>query len=836
MPPVTKNLPRTSGATPPSVRIIGDQLILQNDALFGGETSAATRRLLELAFSLPEVKSATIRGERGLVTFIVSSNAIPGQIWQRLGALLRQKQVPEPSREIRADRLPLQPPAPGLPVRISRFGQTLTTFRVRALASERIRIAHPLLRDRDIKSRVLESLGSVRGVVSVRSIRLWGSVIIVYDPQLISPEQLLRFLDDSWAGLLVGPPSPPLPRKLAVAGSLLALSFTAQFFRLALLPWATAAVALYNLPNVIAAIRDLRRRRIGLPAMYTLGFSFLLYFRLPFASSLFSTVTQTWPALSNHLAISSENRLFAPQRRRQIWARLSEGQAGEVEIDIAALRPGMIITARKGDYIPADGAVVEGLASVHESFLTGGRGGADKLPGDPVYAGAFVGDGNISIRITHAGHATAGAALARLLPRRAISNLPSTQDVDRAGHRNAKPALLAALIMLAVTRTPRYSQVIIRPDYLSAPRLSAHLSALAAVAEALSGGALIRNPAALDRLLAADIIVLDDGVNFVKRRVQVSEILSQDRTAGNETLRFVAAALAGGDDPRTGALKREAKRRRIVIPQGSDYRRQAGTILFRDETGSEIRVMAPASALKRGLYAPNAAFAAQLKAEAALPQTDPATRSFVVSRARNILGLVRFARNGPLETTDAVAALRLEFPNTRFVYLSSAPQVEAEARAEELGLDAVFGGLTANAKTEVMRSLSARAVWIGDGTDPSTAPTRAAAAVSVSIAGLEKLADDFADILLLGGDLRALSPARLAAKRRFGQLKADYRTVYLANLAAVAGGFVAGFGSLQAGFTSNLGTAAVFLARWRALNNLAHHNEKAELAQRPGRI
>ncbi len=827
MPPAPSNPPLVANARPPSVRIIGDQLVLQNDALFAGETSA-TRRLLELAFSLPEIKSAIIRSDRGLITFIISGTAAPTQIWQRLGALLRQTQTPDPSRQIQADRLPLQPPAPGLPVRISRFGQTLTTFRVRTLASERMRIAHPLLRDPDIKARALESLRAVHGVVSVRGVRLWGSVIISYDPQSISPETLLRYLDDSWASLLQGPPTPPLPRKLAVAGSLLAMSFTAQFFRRAFLPWATAAVALYNLPNVIAAMRDLRRRHVGLPAMYTLGFGFLLWFRLPFASSLFSTITQTWPALSTRLAMDSEAKLFAPQRRRQIWARLAEGQAGEVEIDIAALRPGMLITARKGDYLPADGIIVEGLASVHETFLTGGRAAADRQAGDIVHAGALIGDGSITIRVTRAGNATAAAALARALPSRPIGNLPSSQEVERIGQRNARPALLAAIVMLLATRMPRYSQVIIRPDYLSAPRLSAHLSALTAVAEALAGGALIRNPAALDRLLTADIIVLDDGVNFSTRRVQLHEVLSQNRAAGAEALGFAAAALAGEDDPRAAALKREAKRRRIFTPETSDVRRQAGAILFRDETGSEIHVLAPAAALQRGLYAPGATLAAALQAEAAAPQTDPATRSFVVARGRNILGLVRFYRSGPLEAADAIAALRLETPDTRFVHLSAAPQEEAEVRASELGLDAVFGGLTADAKTDVMRSLSARAVWIGNGADPATSSIKAAAAVSVSIAGFERLAHDMADILLLKGDLRALSPARLAAMKRAGQLKADYRTVYFANLAAVAGGFLAGFGGLQAGLTSNLGTAAVFLTRWRALNKLALANEAAK--------
>jgi hypothetical protein len=118
-----------------------------------------------------------------------------------------------------------------------------------------------------------------------------------------------------------------------------------------------------------------------------------------------------------------------------------------------------------------------------------------------------------------------------------------------------------------------------------------------------------------------------------------------------------------------------------------------------------------------------------------------------------------------------------------------------------------------------MRSLSARAAWVGNATDPATATTRAAAAVTISTAGIDNLSHDRADILLLRGNLLALFAARLAAERRLGQLKSDYRAITLANLAAIAGGFIAGFGSLEAGLTSNLGTAAVFLSRWRDLQS-----------------
>jgi manganese/zinc-transporting P-type ATPase C len=98
--------------------------------------------------------------------------------------------------------------------------------------------------------------------------------------------------------------------------------------------------------------------------------------------------------------------------------------------------------------------------------------------------------------------------------------------------------------------------------------------------------------------------------------------------------------------------------------------------------------------------------------------------------------------------------------------------------------------------------------------------------VSISLGGLRDLPEDEADIVVLRDDPRALLALRAAVEAHRGRLKSDYRTVYTANLLAVAGGFAAGFGSLQAGLTSNLGAALVFLGRLRGLARLSSRAER----------
>ena len=270
----------------------------------------------------------------------------------------------------------------------------------------------------------------------------------------------------------------------------MALAFTGQFLRPALLPWATAAVALYSLPNAIRAIGDLRRGQIGVHAMASVSLGFLLWTGMPFATSVMATFVQLWPALTHRLAARIEYRLFAEHHRRLAWARLSVPRGAEARVELADLRPGTTVWARKGDTIPADGIVLEGLAAIDEHILTGARGAVDRTVGDRVFAGTLVRDGAVAIRAERVGDATSAAALSRALPSGTVSGLPSIADVEDVANRNAKPALVLAGLMLLATRTPRLSQVSIRPDYASAPRLSAHLSALRSVVELLEGGAL----------------------------------------------------------------------------------------------------------------------------------------------------------------------------------------------------------------------------------------------------------------------------------------------------------------------------------------------------------
>jgi cation transport ATPase len=380
--------------------------------------------------------------------------------------------------------------------------------------------------------------------------------------------------------------------------------------------------------------------------------------------------------------------------------------------------------------------------------------------------------------------------------------------------------------LLLATQAPRLSQVVMRPDYATAPRLSAHLSALTALAEALADGALVRRPSVLDRLSSIELFAFDDSAILASRGIEVHKINVLARSAATETIAFAAAALRGHSDPRGLALASELENQGVVAAAAHGHRQRAGEILYWNESGALISVASPARAIAENYTAPTSTISNVIKKLAGSPAADAELRPLVVVRDRRIVGVVQFARSGAPRLAEFLTTLRAESPGARIVHLSSSPQEAAEAAVEGFGLDAVFAGLNAQGKAQALQSFALPTAWIGNGADADEAPARSASAVSISLAGLASLPADQADIVLLRDDLSVLLNVRRAAAAHVSRVQGDYRVVYLANLLAVAGGFGAGFGSLQAGLVSNLGSALVFLARWRALANLAGGAER----------
>ena len=827
------------------IRIVHEHggVAIWSKALFGNPPVQSLREFFSRVFIIDEISAAEIdRGAAsGRLEYGLSENA--PSIWRKLKKVLTEPlRVPHDREdEIRSeyaasrlgtDLLYLDGPATW-PIRVSRVGSYLSTWRLHSQTDDRVRLTHPVLRNnRDVAYRLEEELSAILGVREFRTNTLSSSVLVRFSPRLLNVHRLVRHLENALPRLIHGLEGPPPSKRYYASSALLVTSFVAQYFVPALIPFALAGVAVYGCSNVFSALKLLVRGRTGLPVLYTGTLTFTLLGGLPFSASLMAVLMQLWPRWAYRTLTKSQRRLFATHRQRPTWARLVHADGLELEVDIDRVKVGDTISVRQGEIVPVDGIILGGLAAIDQETLTGRSGAFDKARGDRVYACTYVRAGNIMVRVSKLGTDTLTGYIGAQLPHGRMHRLPCSAEAEETANRMVLPALAVAGVNLLLTGTVRPSQAAIRPDYATGPRLSAQLGALHALSDALRLGILFRDPAAMDRLPATDIYVLDDSSVLYRGRIDVGEVISAPDVTPNTVLSYVASAFPVFQNERARALIERCVEDRAPLLDITDRVRGAGVISYRDSDNRLVEVVTPAYLAANGVEIPPVLEAAIANAPTAWAQQaggeererihhdDPTMRPLWVLLEGKVLGAVTFHRKGELEGSEAVATLRARNPRAKFVHISSRHQADAEETGQRLGISTCIGGLDTDGKVGVLKNLGLRTMWIGNGSLPESLPCIEASTVSISVAGTQTVPQDAADVILLLPSLRGLVPLRRIGRQHRALLKDGYRSVFALNLFCVTGAFLGGFDSLIVGLTTNISTAYAYASHRDRLNGL----------------
>jgi cation transport ATPase len=791
---------------------------------------ALVRVFLARAFAVPEVGEIELRRAESFGRIRYGVAAHPARIWRKLSRALDSPGEALPVTDsaqagattIDASNLYLDGPR-ARRVRVSRIGNVLSTWRVRQKGDSSLSLSHSVLRNRrDLVFRLEEELSSILGVEAFRASSITGRVSIHFDRSQTTAERLARALEKAWPRVLEGVDGLPSRKRLFTSVGLAGLAYTGQYVVPALRPLAVAGVTLYSSPNVVKAAKQLTRGQVGVSALYTAGLTFMLISGLPFTASVMAAFMQLWPQLAHRKLVASR-RVFVGLRRRAVWARIVRADGAELEVEADDLRKDDLIVVRRGEPIAVDGVVESGSALVVDLLPFGEPKLERRAKGEAVVAGAFVRDGELLIRVDRAGPHTLASPAASQFPGERDTRLPSLLEAERIADRNAKPALALCALSLLLTRTALPAQAAIRPDYATAPRLSAQLSVMEGIADGLLRGIVFRNPAALDRLAAIDRWIIDATAGLGRRQNRVAQVEAADGVSPDLVVAYALAAQRKGAEL-WHALSVVAARRKIESVKPLSIRRQAGVTRYRDRQGALIEI-ATAGYFTASKIEPPQHFQTVLVRrdgqaggrDDAAPGNDDVAPPLWVRRDGKVIGALSFAPTGDIVGRQVVSALAARDPKARIIYVSS----EGDKGSRQLArtLDIEFSERTAN--DDRLRRHRGATMWIGDGRDPGVRSSIAASTVSVSVAPSPPSFDDRADILLPNEGVSGLPGLFDIAARYSTRLARDYRTVYAANLLGVGGAFVVGLNTLEVGLLSNIGTGLVYARHALTLSRLA---------------
>jgi len=783
----------------PRIRFGRDGLHIEFAGLFGPGAERQSRRFARRIFAFPQVRSLHLEPGLGkAAVYYQIEGAARADFVARLATAIG-------GMEEGLDESLLPVWMPGETVALHRFGGGVSVFEITQAGPGRLQLRHAALaQDPALGRRVEDAVRPLDGVKQATVTGTAGKLWVSYQPEVADIVQLIRAAEAQLASPRTALATlSPAPVKMGFANATLGLAALGEFALPVVLPVCIGMLVVSNFGTVREAGKQMGQGKAGLPVLYTALLGCSITTGQIVAHALMEWSFRFWAQRSN-AALAGECRTLL-EENLPIPANSRIVRSDEVEalIPTATLRAGNHIRIDGPGAIPADGRVAAGSALVEETAVCGSRNPVRKSFGDAVFAGSQVLAGKIEVEVWQTGMETRAARIASSVIEctRDLTRNPSlSRKAEAMADRTVLPTLAVAGLGWAVGAGGLFTVgAVLHTDYASGPKLTVPLETLRGMGLALRSGAVVRTGDALQRLAESRFLVLDDHPAWATPGFELERI--EQRLAESETdnlLRHVAGAGLYLGDGRSQALVDACLGRGLVVRQPPLVSLDAEKVAVRQGQHTII--------LRNGISADEGA-ATPLIVE--IDGEEVATLGF---------------RPGTIPRA-AAAVQRLGQQGMQVFLLSSSPAQETGQLARQLGIELHGGDFSHAEKLRFMQGLRRRGVqttYIGNGgLDPELASE---AHLSVSLGGAEGLADNRADIVVLGDALDAFAEVSELSSGCSGRIRADCRKSLLPNLLCVAGGYAGVLNGITAGLLANVG---VYNAYRQATQSLRDSQRKA---------
>lgn len=495
----------------------------------------------------------------------------------------------------------------------------------------------------------------------------------------------------------------------------------------------------------------------------------------------------------------------------EAWLVVDEKGAGRpaqsVRTAVERIERGQAIRVFEAEKVPLDGRVLRGRGLVREAFITGEALAREKQPGDTVYAGSLLEQGEIDLEVTNLVHDT---VVARMID--AIENVRDRKaPIEQVGTRFASQFVPISLGLSAVTllftgdlRRAITMLVIACP---CAAGLATPTAVSASIGQAARKGILIKGGTHIEMAAGVDTLVFDKTGTLtlgapVLHRFVASE--AGDERGEAECLRLAASAEQHTTHPLGLVLVNEARHRGLNLVAAEEYKIHSGLGISARVEGRRLDVGNRRFMEARGVEVPRSVESEALRGFSAGESLVFLAADQALLGAYLVQDLVR------PEASDALA--RLRSLGIRRVLLASGDQkIAAERVGAELGIREIHSELLPAEKLALISRLKAegcRVAMVGDGVNDAQA--LAEADVSIAMGGGHcDIAIETADVTLARNDLLLVAEVFEVSQKT---LRAIYQN-FAASVGINAGGMAfSAFGKLSpfsAAIVHNASTIAV---------------------------
>jgi H+-transporting ATPase len=254
---------------------------------------------------------------------------------------------------------------------------------------------------------------------------------------------------------------------------------------------------------------------------------------------------------------SADNTVAALKDKLALKAK-AKRDGNWIAVQARELVPGDVVRIRLGDIVPADAFIFEGeTAKIDQAALTGESLPVDKGPGDTVYSGSVMKQGEVDSVVTGTGKDTFFGKTAAL-----IAQTQTTSHFQKAvlkiGNVLIVMAILLVLIILTVSlfRGDKFLEILQFCLVLTIASVPVAMPTVLSITMAVGAKlltrkkAIVRKLAAIEELAGVDILVSDKTGTLTQNKLSLNIPFLNGKTTEDEIVLYAALASRAEDqDP-----------------------------------------------------------------------------------------------------------------------------------------------------------------------------------------------------------------------------------------------------------------------------------------------
>ena len=457
----------------------------------------------------------------------------------------------------------------------------------------------------------------------------------------------------------------------------------------------------------------------------------------------------------------------------RVWLKTPES---EILTAVSDIRPGDKIVIRTGSMIPMDGILAEGEVTVNQASLTGESVPVVNHPGNTVYAGTVIEEGECILEVKQAMGSSRYDQIVTMIEKSEQMKSAAESKAANLADKLVPYTFAGSILSFLLTRNILRALSVLMVDFSCALKFSMPLAVLSAMREAGKEHITVKGGKFLEAVAAADTIIFDKTGTLTYGKLKISKIHNYSKLSEEKLMKLAGSVEEKSTHPIGKAFESYMQENKIEKLEVEDMQNIAGYGIVGTINNEKI-ILGNRKIIEKFAIENN-----HLEDEKVL--SFDGNSIIYVANEKEILALIGVNDIVRENAKDVIKEIKEH--NIKTIMLTGDNSEIAQKIGEELGITEVISNVLPSQKSETIKELKEKGnkvMMCGDGINDSPALTNAD--IGVSVKSGTDIAMDSSDVILTKNDLNSVLKLIKISEKTIRNIKQNLFWAFFYNICMV---------------------------------------------------